>query len=158
MPYDFADIRSYIAGCHMMRDGALERLSDTDLQFSPGGDNLTLGELFKQVGEHQHSYIQSLMTLKQDWSYRNGEAGLTTSLTQLKRWFGQLDQQMEDVLDQLDESNLQKLVDRTNGSIRPMISQLDIYTQTMLIFLGKVVIYFRAMQKPLPPSIAEYIG
>ena len=158
MAQDIKDITMYIEGCHMMRNGALERLSDADLQFSPGGDNLTLGELFKQLGEHQHSYALSLITLKQDWSYRNDESGLTGSLTQLTRWFEQLDQRMQDTLNQFDESDMQKPVDRTNGSVRPIISQLDIYIQTMLIFLGKIVIYFRAMQKPLPPSIAEYIG
>ena len=158
MPYDLEDIKSYIDGCHMMRSGALERLNEADLQFSPGGDNLTLGELFKQLGEHQHSYVQSLITLKQDWAYRNDEPGLATSLAQLKHWFERLDQQMQAISSQLDPNDLQKLVDRTNGSIRPIISQLDIYIQTMLIFLGKIVIYFRAMQKPLPPAIAEYIG
>jgi hypothetical protein len=158
MPHDLEDITMYIDGSHMMRNGALERLNEADLQFSPGGDNLTLGELFKQVGEHQHSYLQSLITLQQDWSYRNDEPGLATSLAQLARWFEQLDRQMQEVVSQLGEDDLQKQVDRTNGSIRPIISQLDIYTQTMLIFLGKVVVYFRAMQKPLPPSIEEYIG
>jgi hypothetical protein len=158
MAHDFADIKLYIDGCHMMRSGALERLDDADLQFSPGGDNLTLGDLFKEVGEHQHSYLQSLITLKQDWSYRNDEPGLAASLARLTQWFEQLDRQMQDVVSQLDEGDLQKEVDRTNGSIRPIISQLDIYTQTMLIFLGKIVVYFRAMQKPLPPSIEEYIG
>ncbi|MCL4248763.1 MAG: DinB family protein [Anaerolineae bacterium] len=158
MPNDLTDIKSYVVGCHMMRNGALERLRDADLQFVPGGDNLTLGELFKELGEHQHAYVESLITLKQDWTYRNDEPGLSTSLAQLNRWFAQLDRKMEDVLNRLDESDLEKMVDRTNGSIRSVLSQLDIYTQTMLIFLGKVVIYFRAMQKPLPPSIATYIG
>ncbi|MBZ0291974.1 MAG: hypothetical protein K8L99_05330 [Anaerolineae bacterium] len=158
MAYDLADIKMYIEGCHMMRNGTLERLDDSDLQFSPGGDNLTLGELFKQVGELQHSYMQSLITLKQDWAYRNDEPGLASSLAQLQQWFGQMDEEMQSVVNGLDEGDLQKMVDRTNGSIRPIISQLDIYTQVMLIFFGKIVIYFRAMQKPLPPSIAEYIG
>jgi len=158
MPQDINDIKMYIEGCHMMRNGALERLSDADLQFSPGGDNLTLGELFKQVGEHEHSYTQSLITLQQDWSYRNDDPGLTTHLTQLQQWFDQLDGQMQEILNELDGDDLQKQVDRTGGSIRPIISQLDIYTQTMLIFLGKIVVYFRAMEKPLPPSIEEYIG
>jgi hypothetical protein len=158
MAYDLADITMYIDGCHMMRNGALERLSDADLTFSPGGDNLTLGELLKQAGEHQHAYTQSLVTLKQDWSYRNNESGLATSLDQLTAWFEQLDGQMQAIVKGLDENDLQKQVDRTKGSIRPIISQLDIYIQTMLIFLGKIVVYFKAMQKPLPPSIEEYIG
>ena len=158
MPHDLADINMYIEGCHMMRNGALERLSDADLNFSPGGDNLTLGELFKQVGEHQYSYIQSLITRKQDWSYRQDDPGLATSLTKLTHWFDQLDRQMQEVVNGFDRSDLEKPVDRTNGSIRSIMSQLDIYTQMMLIFLGKIVIYFKAMPKPLPPSIEEYIG
>jgi hypothetical protein len=158
MPYDLADIKMYIEGCHMMRNGVLERLSDADLQFSPGGDNLTLGELFKQLGELTHSYIQSLKTLKQDWTYRNDEPGLAHSLSPLTRWFDALDGQMQAILGQLDAEALQQEVDRGNGSIRPVLSQLDIYTQVLLIFFGKIVIYFRAMQKPLPPAIEEYIA
>jgi hypothetical protein len=158
MPYEITDIMTYIDGCHMMRNGVLERLDNNDLNFSPGGDNLTLGELFKQLGEHQHSYTQSLVTLKQDWSYKNDEPDLTSNLSQLKQWFDQLDQQMKEVLNQLGESDLQKQVDRTQGSVRPILSQLDIYIQLMLIFLGKIVVYFKSIQKPLPPSIAEYIG
>ena len=101
MAYDIADIKMYLQGCHMMRNGALERLTDADLQFSPGGDNLTLGELCRQAGEHQHSYTQSLITLQQDWSYRNADLGLTTSLAQLQAWFDQLDAEMQRVVDGL---------------------------------------------------------
>lgn len=158
MPLEITDITTYINGCHMMRDGALERLTDEDLTRSPGGDNLTLGELFKQLGEHQHTYVQSLIHLQQDWSYRNHQPGLATSVDQLQQWFQTLDSQMSHILNDLTPDDLHKQVDRTNGSVRPVISQLDIYIQLMLIFLGKVVVYFRAMQKPLPPSIAEYIG
>jgi hypothetical protein len=158
MPSDFVEIKAYINGCHMMRNGALERLSDAELQFSPGGENLILGELFRQLGEHQHSYSQSLLSLKQDWSYQNSDAGLASNLLQLRKWFDELDQQMQDILNQLDQTDMQTMIDRSNGTFRPIISQLDIYTQTLLIFLGKIVIYFKAMQKPLPPSIAEYIG
>jgi hypothetical protein len=158
MPHDLTDINMFIDGCHMMRNGALERVTDADLQFAPGGDNLTFGELLKELGENQHSYIQSLITLKQDWTYRNTEPGLTTSLQKLNGWFAGLDAQMKDVLTGLNADDLRKQVDRGSGSIRPIISQLDIYIQTMLIFLGKVVVYFRGMGKPLPPSIAEYIG
>ena len=37
-----------IEGAHMMRDGALALLSDAGLRFSPGGDNVTLGQLLKE--------------------------------------------------------------------------------------------------------------
>ncbi len=36
--------------------------------------------------------------------------------------------------------------------------QLDVYLQALLIFLGKATIYLKAMNKPLPQQIQEYIG
>lgn len=147
-----------LRGGHMMRDGALEYLTDADLRFSPGGDNVTLGDLFKAFGELEHSYIQSLITLKHDWSYHRIDDGLTTSVTRLQDWFIQLDEQMEKQLAQMTDADLQKAIDRTAGVIRTVDAQLEIYIQANLIFLGKLVIYFRAMQKPLPPSIQHYIA
>ena len=76
----------------------------------------------------------------------------------MQHWFKQLDQQMVQQLEQITEADLQKQVDRTNGLMRTIEQQLEIYIQAGLIFLGKLVIYFRAMQKPLPPSISHYIG
>ena len=147
-----------INGLHMMRDGALERLEDADLAFSPGGDNLTLGQLLKEFGDIEYSYSQSLKTLQHDWNYKNDTEGLHTDLIQMQHWFKQLDQQMVQQLEQITEADLQKQVDRTNGLMRTIEQQLEIYIQAGLIFLGKLVIYFRAMQKPLPPSISHYIG
>jgi hypothetical protein len=34
---------------------------------------------------------------------------------------------------------------------------LDVYVQACLIFLGKASVYFKAMSRPLPPSVAEYV-
>ena len=43
-------------------------VSDADLSFSPGGDNSTLGELCREIGEVQQSYIDSFRTFTQDFS------------------------------------------------------------------------------------------
>ncbi len=147
-----------IEGAHMMRDGALALLSDAGLQFSPGGDNITLGQLLREMGEIQLTYIQSLKTGKQDWSYRNDEDGLADSAAQLTKWFERLDQQMKQILDQMTDDDLDKQIDRSNGATRTVEAQLDIYIQALLIFLGKLVIYFKAMGKSLPNSILEYIA
>ena len=34
---------------------------------------------------------------------------------------------------------------------------LDIYTQAVLIFVGKATIYLKAMGKPLPPAVQNWI-
>ena len=56
---------------HFMRAGLLDGFSDADLGFDPSGQNMKLGALCREMGEIEYSYIQSLKTFKQDWSYRN---------------------------------------------------------------------------------------
>jgi len=147
-----------IIGSHMMIEGALSRLNDADLAFSPGGDNVTLGEIFKSFGDIQDSYNQSLKTFKQDWSKSADNPEVTTNLDSLKAWFKQLAGEMRETLQSLTENDLQKPIDRGNNVIRTLDEQLEIYIQALMIFFGKLVIYFRAMSKDLPPSIEQYIA
>lgn len=151
-------IKQRVIGCHMMRNGALERLSDADLQFSTGGVNPTLGELLKEMGDLQYSYIQSLKTHQHDWTYCHDDDELAHNLDRLKSWFVDLDGELEQLVDALTETDLEKQIDRTNGVIRTIEQQLEIYNQAWLIFLGKLVVYFKAMDKKLPSSIQHYIG
>ena len=147
----------WIEGSHGMRSALLDMLSDADLAFSPGGQNMTLGALCREMGEIEHSYTQSLKTFKQDWSYRNGEAGLENSVVQLKAWFQMLDDEMKAAVSVLSDEDLKKTVDR-GGYMMPVELQLDVYLQALLIFFGKATIYFKTMNKPLPEQIQEYIG
>jgi len=147
----------FVGGTHMMRNGALEKLSDADLAFSPGGDSPTLGELFNTLGAMQASYIQSLRTQKHDWSYTSRRENMNTSIENLTTLFVQLDRRMEHVIGGLSDDDMSQMVDRTNGVQRIVERQIQIYLEAMLIFLGKLVIYFQSMQKPLPDSIQHYI-
>ncbi len=147
----------WIEGTHGMRTQLLDILSDADLAFNPGGQNMTLGMLLREIGDIEHSYTQSLQTFKQDWSYHNTEAGLESSLTQLKAWYQTLDDEMKETVSALSDEDLTKTVDR-GGFGMPVELQLDVYLQALLIFLGKATIYLKAMSKPLPQQIQEYIG
>jgi uncharacterized damage-inducible protein DinB len=149
---------SWIEGSHAMRTELLDTLSDADLAFNPGGQNMTLGALCREMGEVEHSYIESLRTLKQDWSYRNPEAGLDTSIAKLKAWYQTLYEQMKAAVSAFSDEDLQKLVDRSRGYSMPVEMQLDVYLQALLIFFGKATIYLKAMNKPLPEALREYIG
>ncbi|HKV58027.1 MAG TPA: DinB family protein [Ktedonobacteraceae bacterium] len=148
---------SWIEGTHLMRIALLDTLSDADLAFSPGGQNMTLGALCRETGEVEHSYTQSLKTFKQDWSYSNREAGLESSVARLKTWFQTLDEEMKATVSALSDEDLKKIVDR-NGFEVPVDMQLDIYLQALLIFLGKATVFLKAMNKPLPENFQEYIG
>jgi len=147
----------WIEGTHGMRSGLLDSLSDADLVFSPGGQNMTLGALCREMGEIEHSYVQSLKTFKQDFSYHNMEADLESSVARLKEWFQTLDDALKATVSALSDEDLKKTVDR-GGFAMPVELQLDVYLQALLIFLGKATIYLKAMNKPLPEQIQEYIG
>ena len=147
----------WIEGTHGMRTQLLDTLSNADLAFNPGGRNLTLGALFRQSGEVEYSYIQSLKTFQQDWSYRNTDAGLESSVTQLKSWYQTLDEEMKATVAALSDENLKKTIDRS-GYAMPIELQLDVYLQALLIFFGKASIYLKAMNKTIPQTIEEYIG
>lgn len=147
---------SWIEGTHGMRMQLLDTLSDTDLAFNPGGANLTLGALLRETGEIEYSYIQSLKNLKQDWSYHNEEAAVESHLARLKTWYQALDEEMKAVASALSDEDLTKIVDRGGFSV-PVDVQLDIYLQALLIFFGKVVIYLKAMNKPVPEPVQQCI-
>ncbi|HYL45346.1 MAG TPA: hypothetical protein VEU97_18355 [Ktedonobacteraceae bacterium] len=147
----------WIEGSHGMRTQLLDVLSDADLAFNPGGQNMALGALCREMGEIEHSYVQSLITFKQDWSYRNEEAELDSSVARLKTWFQTLDDEMKAAVSALADEDLTKTIDR-GGFAMPVELQLDVYLQALLIFFGKATIYLKAMNKPLPQQIQEYIG
>ena len=146
----------WIEAAHGMRSQLLNILSDADLAFSPGGQTMTLGALCRQMGETEHAYIQSLKTLKQEWSYRHPEADVASHVARLKAWFQTLDDEMQATITTFWDEDGNKTIDR-GGPVTGEF-QLDVYLQAVLIFLGKATIYLRAMNKQLPPFFEEYIG
>jgi hypothetical protein len=148
---------SWIEGSNELRDEVLGVLTDADLAFSPGGDNLTLGELFRQMGEVEHAYLHGLTTLTQDWSYRNEEPGLEGSTERLLAWFHDLDGRLHAAASAFSDDDLAKTVKRASGFEMPIEMSLDVYLQALLIFLGKAVIYLKAMKRPLPEGVRDWI-
>ena len=147
---------SIFEGSHKLRTDVLNLLADADLAFSPGGLNMTFGALCREMGEIEYSYIQSLKTFKQDWSYRNREAGLDSSVAKLKAWFDKLDQDMKSTVEVMSDEDLKKPVER--GFSVPAETQLQIYLQALLIFFGKATIFLKAMNKPLTKNLQDWIG
>lgn len=146
----------WIEATHGMRSQLFDLLSDADLAFTPGGQNMTLGALCFQMGETEHSYIQSLKTFQQEWSYGTTDADLASSVTRLKAWFQGLDDEMQAAITAFSEEE-NKTIER-GGEAVTVEFQLDVYVQAVLIFLGKATIYLKAMNQTLPESFQEYIG
>ncbi len=148
---------SWIDAAHGMRSELLDILGDADLAFTPGGQNMTVGALCREMGEIEHSYVQSLKIFRQEWSYRNADAELVNSVARLKAWFQRLDEEMHAAITALADEDMKKEVDR-GGFAASVEFQLDAYLQAVLIFLGKATIYLKAMNTPLPQAFQDYIG
>ena len=142
---------------HGMRTSLLDAISDADMYYSPGGQTMRLGVLLREFGEIEYSYVESFKTFKQDFKYRNPTPGLETSLAQIRAWYQSLDDELKSVVSGLSDEDLKKTVAR--GSFAPNVDvQLQIYLQALLIFFGKASIYLRAMNRPRPPMMVDWIG
>lgn len=139
-----------------LRRQVLDLLTDEDLAFHPGGQNTTFGALFRENGDVEYSYIQSIVTFKQDWSYHNPDPDMETSVDALRNWYAELDADLRTTVETFSDEDFKKTVDR--GFQMPLETQLQAYIQALLIFLGKVGVYLRAMNKPLPDKMQEWIG
>src|SRR5258707_3648581 len=116
-----------------MRSQLLDILSDADLAFNPGGQNMTLGALCREMGEIEDSYVRSLKTFQQDWSYHNMEADLESSVAPLKAWFQTLDDELKATVSAFSDEDLKKTVDR-GGYIMSAVIPLYIYSPALLNF------------------------
>jgi uncharacterized damage-inducible protein DinB len=145
----------WIAAAHSLRSQLLDRLSDGDLSFIPGGENVPLGRLLRELGDIEYSYLESLRTFTQDWSYHNTEAGMESDLTKINAWYRALDEEMEATLAAFSDEDLSSTIDPRGFTVE---LQLDVYLQALLIFAGKASVYFKAMNRALPLSFLEYIG
>ena len=142
-----------------LRYDLLKALTDSDLAYKLPGNNPTLGELFREIGEIEYSYIQSFKTFKYDLSYRNTEPELATSVIHLQVWYTALDQEFETVMRGFSEEDLQhKQIDRGHGFTPSAYVQFEIYREALLMFYAKAIVYFKALQKPLKEEWRVAIG
>jgi uncharacterized damage-inducible protein DinB len=134
-------------------------LTDADLAYKLPGTNPTLGELCREMGEIEQSYIDSFKTFKQDMSYRYDDAEVATSLAKLKAWSEKLDQDLSATLEALSEDDVQKkTIDRGHDFTPTVFMQFHIYREALLIFYAKAHIYLRALEKTVPTKWQWWIG
>jgi uncharacterized damage-inducible protein DinB len=142
-----------------LRNQLMDILSDEDLEFSPGGENPTLGALCREMGEVEHAYAESFQTFEQDFSYRRDEPGLESSVERLVAWFQELDGELKVAVEALSEDDVQhKQIDRGGGFTLPPGIQLHVYREALLIFYGKASVYLKAMGKPRPQQWQIWIA
>jgi hypothetical protein len=141
-----------------LRTQIMDTLTDADLAFK-FPNNPTLGELCREIGEVQRSYIDSLRTFRQVWGMHTAEPEIETSVERLKAWYSALDDELHAVLMAIPENDFRtKTVQRGGGFAVPPSVQFHIYREALLIFAARCVVYLRAMEKPLSKQIQEWIG
>lgn len=142
-----------------MRAQLMDILSDEELDFRVGGDSESLGALCREMGEVEHSYIQSFKTFEHDFTYKTDEPGLESSVKKLAAWFKALDEDLKATIAGLSEGEIRtKTIHRGGDFHLPPRIQLDVYKEALLIFYGKVSVYLKAMNKPRPKQWQEWIG
>jgi hypothetical protein len=142
-----------------MREQLIDVLTDGDLGYTPGGANPPLGVLCREIGEVERAYIDSFKTFVLDFSYRNSTPGLENSVARLAAWYAELDAELKATIEGLSEEDITgRLIDRGGEFKLPPQIQLNVYQEALLIFYGKTVVYLKAMGKPLPQQMHEWIG
>lgn len=140
-----------------LRTELMDSLANADLAFKLP-NNLTLGELCREMGDVERSYIDSFKTLKQVWDVRNMEAGLDSSVEKLKAWYKALDEELVATLQAIPAADFQtKMVDR-GGFTMPLGAQFHTYREALLIFYAKASVYLKAMGKGLTEQWQGWIG
>ena len=156
-------VESFFPEYQGLRDQLMEILRDEDLGIRLGGGTASLGALCREIGEIEHSYVESFRTFRQDFSYRNPDPDIEDSVAALKAWFAQLDRDLMAAVQALSEDDIanRRIIrgdfDQEYFSPLPK-AQLDVYREALLIFYGKVTVYLRAIERPLPRQWADWIG
>lgn len=138
---------------------ALSEVSSGDLEFTPPGESVSLGELSRAMGDVTYAYAES---------YRTGVMDLTLSAENRDRphtgremadWLRAQEGLLKEAVSGLsDEQLTTKTVDRGGGWKIPLLTQFHVYREALLIFFGKLDVYLRMMNKKRPARWVQWVG
>jgi hypothetical protein len=141
-----------------LRHSMLDMLTDADLAHR-FPNNKSLGELCRELAEHEHIYIESFKTFTMNWGYSAPNAAeLESKVDILRRIYSEQEKDFRETVTALSNETIHnQTVDR--GGFQPTVEvQFHIYREALLIFYAKASIYLRALQKDLPDQWKYWIG
>lgn len=155
--------QTYFELYQRLRNQLMDQLDDADLEVQLGGETESLGALCREIGEIEHSYVESLRNFRQDFTYRNPDPSLERSVGALRSWFDALDADLMDAIGALSEDDIDgrrvRRSDFEEDFFSPNVRvQLDIYREALLIFYGKVSVYLKSMGRPRTEQWRGWIG
>jgi len=152
---------TWFAGYQDLRTQLMGVLGDDDLAFRPGGATYTFGQLCREIGEIEHSYIEAIRTFRQDFEWRNPDPRSERTVAALSSWFADLDKDLQAAIEAVtdDDAANRRFFRADLPDFSPLLPQeLDIYREALLIFYAKASIYLRAMGRELPGDWQAWIG
>ena len=153
---------TYFADYQLLRRQLTELISDDDLAFRPGAGTFSLGELCREIGDIEHSYVQAFRTFRQDFAWHNPDLRVERSVAALTAWYSALDADLLAAIEALSEDDIaHRRIERDDfePDLQPLApEEADYYREALLIFHGKVSIYLRLMGKELPPQWQHWLG
>lgn len=152
---------TWFAGYQDLRTQLMGVLGDDDLAFRPGGATYTFGQLCREIGEIEYSYIEAIRTFRQDFEWHNPDPRLERSVAALSSWFADLDKDLQAAIEAVtdDDAANRRFFRADLPDFSPLLPQeLDIYREALLIFYAKASIYLRAMGRELPGDWQAWIG
>lgn len=152
---------TYFAEYQDLRTQLMGVLGDDDLAFRPGGATYTFGQLCREIGEIEHSYIEAIRTFRQDFEWHNPDPRPERSVAALSSWFADLDKDLQAAIQAVteDDATNRRFFRADLPDFSPLLPQeLDIYREALLIFYAKASIYLRAMGRELPGNWQAWIG
>jgi len=154
---------TYFVEYQLLRRELTDVLTDEDLAFRPAGAAASLGELCREIGDIEHSYIEAFRTFRQDFAWRNPDPDVERRVATLSSWYSDLDRELLAALVALTDNDVaNRRISRHDIDVEdfsPLPPQeLDIYREALLIFYAKVSIYLRILGKDLPGHWGPWIG
>ena len=154
---------TYFAEYQLLRRELMDVLRDEDLAFRPAPAAASLGELCREIGDIEHSYVEAFRTFRQDFAWRNPDPDVERHVVALSAWYSDLDRELLAALEALtDDDVTNRRISRHDVDVEdfsPLPDQeLDIYREALLIFYAKVSIYLRILGRELPGHWGPWIG
>jgi hypothetical protein len=154
---------TYFAEYQVLRAELAAALLDADLAFRPGPTAPSLGELCREIGEIEHSYVEAYRTFRQDFAWRTDRPEVERSVSALGAWYAELDADLQAAMEALSDDDVaQRRILRADFDVEdfhPLPPQnIDIYREALLIFYGKASVYLHLLGKELPGHWGPWIG
>ncbi|ULH14087.1 DinB family protein (plasmid) [Deinococcus sp. KNUC1210] len=143
---------------HSLRDEVFKPISESDMEFSPGGSAHTLRGLMLEQADIQAAYAQSFRTLH--LSFGDATPDEQQNIQELRAHFARLDAELLAALEALSDEDLKRPHDPRGLKAPGYTVETSFYTyrESVLIFAARATVYLRALGRDVPALMKSFVG